>query len=78
MALNADTLGQALHDARQSFNDQTMDQLTAAYSNLDGVRLAMAKADAAAIINHFKSNGIVLPGTFANSGGTVAGTGTIE
>lgn len=84
MALNSDTLGQALHDARQTFNDKTIDELIQAYGSLDGVRLAIAKADAVAIISHFKTYGdisgaVATTGTAtAQSGNIVTGTGKIN
>jgi len=59
MALNADILGTDLYNAREAFNNQTMDELIAVYGDLAGIRLAVAKADAAAIIAHFKSNATV-------------------
>jgi hypothetical protein len=54
MALDKDILGQALYDARNAFNDKTMNELLVTYESLDGIRLAVAKADAEVIINHIK------------------------
>ena len=81
MSLNANTLGQALHDARQPFNDKSMADLIATYGTLDEVRLALAKADAGAIIDHFKANGVLhvpgtglLAGSVAVTGNSITGT----
>lgn len=81
MALDKDILGQLLYNARQSFNDQTLDELIAEYGDLNGVRLAMAKADASAIIQHFITSGeiavtVTTTGTATAQAGT--GTGTIK
>jgi len=38
----------------------------------------MADAIAAAVVDEFKTNGTVLPGTFANGAGAVAGKGQVE
>lgn len=56
MALNKDVLGLALKNARDAFNDMDNDSIIATYGSLDAARLAMAKADAEEIINHFKNN----------------------
>lgn len=81
MALSKDILGTALYNARNAFDDKTLDELIATYGSLNGVRLAMAKADAEEIINHFKANAVitvnvVTTGTATNHTGT--GTGTIS
>jgi hypothetical protein len=83
MSLVAADLGQDLYNARQPFNDMDMQQLIATYGSLDGARLAMATADATAIINHFKNHGVLhVPGTGLVAGSTpVTGnstTGTIQ
>jgi hypothetical protein len=81
MPLNKDVLGTALHVARNAFNDKTLDELIAIHGSLDGVRLAMAKADAEQIINHFKANAVITV-TVATTGTAAAqtggGTGTIS
>lgn len=56
MALNKDTLGTELYNVRAGFNDKTLDELIDQYGNLEAARLAMAKAEAEVIINHFKNN----------------------
>lgn len=76
--LDKDTLGTALYNVRQLFNEKTKDELLMMYTTIDNARLALCKKEAEAIINHFKSNGIILPGTFTNSGGPVTGSGTIQ
>lgn len=57
MALNKDTLGTDLYNARLPFMDLTIDQINTTYGTLAAYRLAIAKADAEAIINHFKTAG---------------------
>jgi len=71
MPLNKDVLGVALYTARNAFDDKTIDELIAIHGSLDNVRLAMAKADADAIINHIKTAGIV---TTVGSSTTQTGT----
>jgi hypothetical protein len=56
MALNKDTLGQALYDFRTTFNNKTIEQLEAEFGNLESARLAAAKGEAEIIINHIKNN----------------------
>lgn len=56
MPLSKDVLGLALYNARAAFNDMDIDAIIAAHGSLDAARLAMAKADAECIINHFKAN----------------------
>lgn len=85
MALNKDVLGQMLYDARTNFCDKTLDELKQLYGNsLNAIRLAAAKADAEAIINHIKAAGVVNVTVTVNTTGTAAahsgggtGTGTI-
>lgn len=70
MSLSKDQLGQALYDVRMAFNGKTVDQLIQEHGTLDVARLAMAKAEANAIINHFKTAGeLLVPGL-----GLVVGT----
>ena len=77
MALDKDILGTALHNARQTFANQSFDDLIAIYGTLDGIRLAASKADAQAIIDHFKANGVLtVPGAglvAPSGGGAVTG-----
>lgn len=76
MALNADTLGQAMYDAVASFNNKD----STATGNLEDARLSFCKALAGAIIDHIKNNaevqsaGLIAPG---GSGGPVTGEATI-
>lgn len=44
---------------------------------LDKFCQAMASAIASKVIDHFKTNADVLPGSFSNAGGGVSGTGKI-
>ena len=63
MPLNSNVLGTAIYNVRLTFNNRTMDDLLNEYGSLEGVRLAEAKDEAAAIIDHFKNNAeILVPG----------------
>jgi hypothetical protein len=82
MALNKDVLGQALYDVRASFSNKTLSELG---GDLEAAKLSLAKAEADAIIAHFKANALLnVPGTglvAPPSGGPVTGasvTGTIS
>ena len=84
MPLNKNLLGTELYNSRSAFNDKTIDELIRIYGSLEGVRLAMAKADAETFINHFINNITVsIPGAgliAPSGGGPVTGkaiTGTI-
>ncbi|MBL0144939.1 MAG: hypothetical protein IPP48_03435 [Chitinophagaceae bacterium] len=79
MALNKDVLGTALYNRRNSFNNKTIDELIAEHGTIEAARLAMCKADADEIINHFKNNAVVNANTFfaPEHAGPVTGTGTI-
>ncbi|HLO38375.1 MAG TPA: hypothetical protein VK173_07795 [Lacibacter sp.] len=57
MALDKDILGQALYDARVAFSNKNYDEIIATYGTMEAYRLAAAKADAEAFINHFKTYG---------------------
>jgi hypothetical protein len=77
MALNKDTLGQALYDAEKVFNDKN----PATLGNLETARLNFWKYMADEIIKHFKANAVisvnvVTTGTATNHTGT--GTGNIS
>ena len=78
MALSKDVLGTALKSVRDNFNNTTNQQLIDTYGSLDSARLAACKAEAEAIINHFKANAILnVPGTgliAPSGGGTVTGS----
>lgn len=85
MPLNKDVLGLALYTRRNAFCDMDMDEILMMYTTLDNARLAMAKADAEEIINHFKTNiEINIPAAglvSVSGGGPVTGTaltGTIN
>lgn len=58
MAMDKDVLGQALYDARNAFNNRSIDDLVNEYGSIEAVRLEAAKVDAECFINHLK--------TFAN------------
>jgi len=81
MALNKDVLGAALKSVRDSFSNKTNDELIAIYGDVDGIRLAACKAEAEAIINHFKDHALLnVPGTglvAPSGGGPVTGTSAI-
>lgn len=78
MALDKDVLGAALKTVRDNFSNKTKDQLIAIYGDEDAIRLAACKAEAAAIINHFKAQAVLtVPGTgliAPSGGGAVTGT----
>lgn len=83
MPLSKDVLGLALYNRRNSFCDKTLQQLIDVHGSFEAAKLAMAKADAEEIINHFKANSLIqIPGTgLIAGGGAVTGisiTGTIE
>jgi hypothetical protein len=84
MALNKDILGAAIYNARASFCNKDYDTLLADYgNNEEAMRLAICKAEAEAIINHFTANAVLtVPGTgLAAPNGAVTGsstTGTIS
>lgn len=72
MALNKDVLGLALYNKRVAFNDKTYDDLVQQYGTIEAARLAACEADAEAIIDHFKNNGVLIvpaAGLIAPSGG---------
>ena len=64
MPLNKDTLGTAIYNARAVFLNKDYATLLADYGNNEEVmRLAICKAEAEAIINHFKANAkLTVPG----------------
>lgn len=64
MALNKDTLGQALYNVRLDFNNKSYEELMQQYGNMEAARLAMCKAEAEVIINHIKTEaiGVYQPG----------------
>ena len=73
MALSKDILGVDLFNVRQQFSNKTRDELLMMYTTDDAIRLAACKAEADAIINHFKTAGLVLvttTGTDTNHTGT--------
>jgi hypothetical protein len=76
--LNSNVLGQALHDAREQFNNKSWEELLQLYGSPEGIRLAAAKADAAANITHFKTDGVLnVPGAgliSSTPGNPVTGT----
>lgn len=56
MALSKDILGQDLYDKRSDFTNKTKDELETTYGSIEAARLAACKAEAQAIIDHFKNN----------------------
>lgn len=60
MPLNKDSLGTAIYNVRQAFNDKSMEDLLTEYGTFEDARLAEAKKEAEAIIDHFKANGLIL------------------
>ncbi len=84
MALNKDILGLALYDVRAIYCNKTIDEIIDEYGSLEAARLHACKAEAEAIIDHFKNNiAISIPGTgliAPGGGGAVTGasvTGSI-
>lgn len=53
MALDSEVLGFKIFSVRKSFSNKTAVQLLAEYGSLELAQLALAKAEAAEIINHF-------------------------
>lgn len=78
MALDQNVLGQLLFNNRIVFNNKTKDQLIAQYGSLDAALLEACKADAKAIIDHFKADGVLrVPGLgLVSPTGNVTGTST--
>lgn len=73
MALNANTLGQAITDIENEYNEVDI-------ADLPATRLEINKRIAGAIIEHFKNNGVIIPNTMAApaGGGPVIGSGKIQ
>jgi hypothetical protein len=70
MAMSADGMAAAIFE-----------EMASAYEGMDGGEEDMKKylkVFTTGIIKHLKTNMDVLPGTFANSGGNVAGKGKVE
>jgi hypothetical protein len=70
MAMSADGMADAIYA-----------EMAAAYEGMDEGKEEMKtylKVFTTGIINHLKSNMDILPGSFANSGGNVAGKGKVE
>jgi hypothetical protein len=70
MAMSADGMANAIYV-----------EMAAAYEGMDGGEKEMKKylkVFTTGIINHLKLNMDVLPGSFSNSGGNVAGKGKVE
>lgn len=81
--LDKDVLGQALYDKRKVFDDLTYDEIVSEYGSIEAARLAACKADAEAIINHFKTAAqLSVPGTGLAAGSSpvtgISVTGTID
>lgn len=55
MALDKDILGTAIYNVRQNFVNRDYNDLIGEFGNMDAARLAQAKAEAQAIIDHFKN-----------------------
>ena len=84
MPLSKDVLGTDLYNVRAIFSNKTEQQLLSTYGTMEAVRLAACKAEAEAIINHFKNNILItipaLGFISASPGNPVTGaavTGTI-
>jgi len=77
MALNKDTLGTALYNARSEWQNRDIDSLLNEYGTLEAARLEMCKAEAEAIIEHLRSNadGLYVVGTLAAGATAVTATG---
>jgi hypothetical protein len=70
MAMSADGMADAIYA-----------EMAASYEGIEGGEVEMKKylrVFTKGIIDYLKSNMDVLPGTFANSGGNVAGKGKVE
>lgn len=78
MSLNKDILGQALFDVRNSFNNRTHDDLVAAFGDDNAIRLAICKAEAVCIINHFTTYGVVPALGLIAPNGAVTGSAKIN
>ena len=78
MPLSKDVLGTDLYNVRAIFSNKTEQQLIAIYGSMEAVRLAACKAEAEAIINHFKASAILtipaLGFISASPGSPVTGT----
>jgi hypothetical protein len=55
MALDKDILGTAIYNVRQSYVNRDYNDLISEFGNMDAARLAQAKDEAHAIIDHFKN-----------------------
>jgi len=75
MALDNSILGEAIYEARSIFTNQTYDELITTYGSLEAARLAICKAEAAAIISHFQTSGELHVPALGFMAGTVAVTG---
>lgn len=76
MPLNKDILGTALYNVRNTYSNKTHDELITAHGSMEAARLAQAKDEAQAIIDHFKDNSLLnIPGT-GMMAGSVAVSGT--
>lgn len=78
MALDADAMGLAIYNVRQQFNNKDINEILMLYGSIDNARLEQCKNEAAAIINHIKTNGdLIVPGTGLTSpSGPVSGSST--
>jgi hypothetical protein len=79
MALNKDTLGQALYDTRLEWLNRDIDSVLQEYGTLEAARLAMCKAEAEVIINHIKNNadGVYQTGTLVAGANAVTPTAPV-
>ena len=59
MPLSKDILGTDLYNVRNTFSNKTEQDLIATYGSIENARLAACKAEAEAIINHFKANSLL-------------------
>lgn len=80
MALDKNELGTLLHNARQAFNNKTMDELIQEYGTLEEIRLAASIKDAEVIIDYLKSKaeGRYQAGSLQAGTSPVTPNGTIQ
>lgn len=80
MALDKTELGTLLHNARQAFNNKTLDELIQQHGTLEGIRLAASINDAEVIIDYLKSKaeGRYQVGSLQAGSTPVTANGTIQ
>jgi hypothetical protein len=73
MALDGDTLGTAIYNALNSFNNKSPDDT----GDIETARLNLCKALGDAIVNYITANAVVIPIALAAPNGPVTGTAKI-